>query len=296
MDTPKIIDLIRTKGKTLIETLREFNRQDAVENGHSAETVYKYENFTDNFERYLSVTGQGNLLLTDMSVPVLKYFILWLPENLKSCNRTHISKHIYRINRALDYASTMGLIPFNPCAALKVKRGKNKEVINLDDSEFLTWINAKWKTVIYQHAQDDFTFSCVTGLSYMDLFSYQTHSDKNGLWIESNRGKTKKPYYVPLWHDEFIIALQIHEKYNGKLPYLENHNYNRLIREMAAQLGIEKYLTTHIGRKTFATHKDEGGWELGPLAAMMGNTEKVLKEHYINISKKKILTEIRRRA
>lgn len=281
--------------KTFIEVFKEFNSLDAVDNLHSEDTIYKYQNFANNFENYLKSTGAEGIGAGEMSIPIIKYFVLWLRENLKSCNKTHISKHIYRINKAGDHAVCMGYTPYNPTAAFKVKRGKNKEVVNLDDEQFLTWVGHKWHLPIYTQAQDYFIFQMSAGLSYMDLFGYKTKTDKYGLWIECPRGKTNKNYYVPLWHEEFKIALDLHNKYNGKFPYIENHFYNRLIREMAAQLGIEQYITTHVGRKTFATLKDENGWELGPISALMGNTERVCREHYINPSKKKIVRELMNR-
>lgn len=283
--------------KSAIEILHEFSKQDAVENSHSEGTQYKYLNIVSNFERYLSATGQPYLTIEEFTMPLLKYFVLWLPENLKSCNRTHISKHVSRINKALDYAVSMGYIPFNPCSSYHVKRGRNKPVVNLEDHEFQLWVNAQWKTKVYQRAQDNYTFQMTTGLSYIDLFNYKTSIDINtGIWIEGTRAKTGKPFAVPLYHKEFEHARLIHEKYNGQLPFIENHFYNRLIREMAAMLGIEKYLTSHIGRKTFINLKDQNGWELGPIGAMTGSTDKVILGHYMNFSKKKIQQEIRRRA
>lgn len=282
--------------KTFVELFHEFNYQDGLENNHSAKTRYKYQNFAHNFTRYLESIGEENILPQALNVPILKYFTIWLTQNLSSCNKTHIAKHISRINKAQNYAVELGILPYNPTASFKVKRAKNKQIVNLNDQEFTTWINHKWKLPVYQQAQDLYIFQMCTGLSYADLHNYNTQTDRYGIWIEGSRAKTKKPFWVPLWHHEFKQALAIHKKYSGQLPYIENNFYNRLIREMASQLGIEKYLTTHTGRKTFASLKDENGWHIGPLGAMMGNTEKVLKESYINVTKNKIVLEIHRRS
>lgn len=284
--------------RSFISIFREFNLQDAVENEHSKKTVEKYQNFTDNFEKYLQSTGNGNLSVTEINVPILKYFTLWLTHNLKSCNRTHISKHIYRINKAVDYAVQMGLIPHSPTSGYKVKRAKSKPVVYLENSEFELWVNATWQSELYQKVKDCYTFQMTTGLSYMDLFTYKTATDKTtgNVWIEGFRGKTGRPYFVPLYHKDFATALELHKKYDGKFPRFENHVYNRYIREMSGALGIDKYLKTHTARKTFATLFNQDGYEVPPIAAMLGNTDKICESDYIGLGKKKIITALLKRA
>lgn len=296
METP-ILELIPEK--TFIEVFREFNLQDAIENNHCQKTKYKYDNFVDNFSAFLAHERMDGLLISQMKIRILKGFVLWLPTYLRSCSKTHLAKHVQRINKALDYAVVMEYAELNPCSAYKIKRDKNKAVVSLDDQEFNIWVNASWNTKVYQDAQDDWIFSMVTGLSYMDLFTYKTSFDEStGIWIEGTRGKGGKPYFIPLYHKDFELARKIHEKHNGKLPFIENHFYNRLIREMAAMLGIDKYLTSHIGRKTFATLKDGGGMSMPIISTMLGNTENVCRTNYVAHinSKKKIAEELRRLA
>jgi len=54
------------------------------------------------------------------------------------------------------------------------------------------------------------------------------------------------------------------------------------------------HLTTHIGRKTFATLKHDKGYSAPAIASMLGNTEAVARKHYIGQSKQLIITEIQR--
>lgn len=284
-----------TAHKRFLDVYTEFLSQEAIENEHSEGTTYKYSNFMENFKKYLFSIGRENIKVTEITILLLKNFVMWLPNNLKSCNRTHLAKHIQLINRAMNFAVLMGYIPFNQTAAYKLKREKSKSVISLDSAEFNKWINAEWQNKIYCKVKDLYTFQMVTGLSLADLFNYKTSDEPGkGLWIEGLRAKTKKEFYVPLYHPAFELALTIHKKYNGKLPFIEGHFYNRILREMAAVLGIEKYLTTHTGRKTFAALKDQAGWNIAPISAMMGNTEKVCLTHYIPPSRKKVEAELKR--
>lgn len=297
METVKIITITantEVNDKNLFMTVfKDFNSQDAIENKHSEGTIYKYQNFTDNFGKFLIETNQTGLLVSEVKISILKDFVQWLKANLKSCNRTHLAKHVRRINRALDYAVNLELIDFNPCLSYKLKRVPNKAVISLNDKEFNKWLTSEWQSEIYQKAKDLYSFQMLTGLSYGDLFLYKTVNDpKTGIWIEGTRKKTKMPFFIPLWHDDFKQALAIHNRYNGKLPFIENHFYNRLIREMATILGIDTYLTTHIGRKTFATMASDQGRSVPYISTILGNTEKVCQTHYIKVSKNKIIHEL----
>jgi hypothetical protein len=55
-------------------------------------------------------------------------------------------------------------------------------------------------------------------------------------------------------------------------------------------------LKSHTGRKTFATLKNESGYPVPQIAAMLGNSEKICEQNYIKVSKLKILAELQRRA
>ncbi|MBL7909525.1 MAG: phage integrase SAM-like domain-containing protein [Bacteroidia bacterium] len=285
-----------TKSKTqptFIELFREFNEREALQNSLSLKTQSKYNNFCDNLEAFLKNVDMINITAEELNAAIIEDFRHWLHKNLSSCGLTHSSKHINQCKRVMDYALTKGFVKYNSISFLKTKRDKVKEVVALEDVELKKWVSAKWESSVYQKAQDLYTFQTSSGLSYMDLFSYKTIKDSlDQLWIESVRGKTNKPFYVPLWHKDFINALKIHEKYGGKLPYLHNGAYNRYIKEMAQILGIEKYLTTHTGRKTFATNKDQQGWSTNTIASMLGNTDDVCRNHYVKTSKGKIEAEM----
>jgi integrase/recombinase XerD len=296
--SPELTNL--KKQKSFIELFREFNERDALQNTHKEKTKSKYDNFCDNLELFLKSIRMQDITAAEIDPSIIEDFRHWLHKNLSSCGLTHSSKHLNRCKKVMDYAQTKGIVKYNSISSLKTKRDPVKEIVNLEDNEFFKWKKAIWNNTLYQKTQKLYIFQSTTAISYMDLFNYKTIEvptkvdDKiiDRLWIESKRGKTNKPYYVPLWHEEFKEALEIHNEYNGKLPFLNNGSYNRYLQEMAAILGIEKHLTTHTGRKTFATTKDANGWDLGAICAVMGNTEAICRDNYIKKGRKKIETQL----
>jgi site-specific recombinase XerD len=110
--------------------------------------------------------------------------------------------------------------------------------------------------------RDVFLFSCFTGLSYSDVAKLTSEDVATGIdnekWIFTNRTKTGEASRVPL----LPTALAIIEKYrnhpktlnSGKLlPILSNQRMNSYLKELADACQINKELTFHCARHTFAT-------------------------------------------
>ena len=81
-------------------------------------------------------------------------------------------------------------------------------------------------------------------------------TDDNGnLWIEMVRQKTQRPIAIPV----LPKALSIMKKYGYPnnttkvLPTISNQKMNSYLKEVADVVGINKHLTHHIARKTFAS-------------------------------------------
>ena len=107
--------------------------------------------------------------------------------------------------------------------------------------------------------RDIFIFSCFTGLSYIDVKNLtdkniQTSFDTN-LWIMTKRQKTKVESNILM----LDVPKMILEKDKGKspnnqlLPILSNQKMNAYLKEIGDVCEIEKELTFHLARHTFAT-------------------------------------------
>ena len=72
-------------------------------------------------------------------------------------------------------------------------------------------------------------------------------------WIQMKREKTQRQISIPI----LPKAQEIIEKYSTEnnliLPTISNQKFNSYLKEIADILGIEKRLTHHIARKTFAS-------------------------------------------
>jgi len=110
--------------------------------------------------------------------------------------------------------------------------------------------------------KDIFIFSCFTGLSYSDVAKLTSEDIGKGvdgdLWIFISRTKTGTASRIPLLPD----AISIIDKYKSHpkavadrtlLPVFSNQKMNSYLKEIADCTGLNKELTFHCARHTFAT-------------------------------------------
>ncbi len=146
--------------------------------------------------------------------------------------------------------------------------------------------------------RDCFIFGCFTGLAYSDL---KTLAPKNimvgtdgKLWITIRRKKTDKVCNVPL----LPAALQILEKYadhpyclkrNVLLPVFSNQKLNGYLKEIATICKINKELTSHMARHTFATTVTlNNGIPIESVSKMLGHSSIKMTQNYARLLDNKV--------
>mgnify|MGYP002128670122 CR=1 FL=1 len=184
-------------------------------------------------------------------------------------------------------------------------KAKIKEVIRdfLSESEIENMMNKKFVSERLELVRDIFIFSCFTGLAYVDVkqlsrnhLSFGIDGDK---WIFKNRQKTDTSSKIPL----LPIALEIINKYenhpacaneNRLLPILSNQKMNAYLKEIADVCGINKELTFHIARHTFATTITlSNGVPIETVSKMLGHTNLKTTQHYAKILDKKVSEDMK---
>lgn len=103
--------------------------------------------------------------------------------------------------------------------------------------------------------------------------------------------------------NEAIIPLfteprDILERYGYKLPRIANGTYNRMLKEVMAIAGINKHVTTHTARRTFAMIKlNHEGYSMETVSKMLGHTKvKTTEESYARVNIERISRELATRA
>ena len=143
-------------------------------------------------------------------------------------------------------------------------KGRFQEVnVNfLTDEEIAAIRNKEFSGKGLNLVRDMFVFICYTGLAYIDIYNLTKEQLSIGidgsLWIITNRQKTGNASNIPL----LPIAEEIIKRYenhplvsnSGKLlPVYTNQKVNEYLKTIAENCGINKKLTFHCARHTFAT-------------------------------------------
>jgi integrase len=197
---------------------------------------------------------RSDILLESISQNFLSDFDFYLKSE-RNQKQITINKSIQRVRKIIKLALAKGYLKHDPFILYKPKKYESKVVYltlnELDDLE-----KHIFKQTRLNQVKDMFIFCCYTGLAYQEMSSLrEEHLIKGfdgGIWIQMMRQKTKSKVSIPL----LPTASKILDKYRpeGKLlPVISNQKFNSYLKEIAELVGIDKRLTHHIARKTFAT-------------------------------------------
>ncbi|UHG93195.1 phage integrase SAM-like domain-containing protein [Spirosoma oryzicola] len=212
------VDTYRFKIRPLLAFLESENALDLPAVDFTPGTLKRYRTYL--------ITQRGNSdRNADKSCQVVKTLLLWAAEN--------------------------ELIHKNPLMNIRIRVDKTPNLECVTQEELAVLRDAVLLPQMREVA-DCFEFACYTGLAYQDM---KALSPKNLQLVEGKhcivgyRLKTGTEYCIPV--TERVWALM--EKYDGiNLPLPALDDYNPLLRQIMFSVGIDKRITSHTARKTFA--------------------------------------------
>ena len=188
------------------------------------------------------------------------------------------------IKALLARALKFGLITANPYDRMKgeIKRGDKETVEFLTDAERdriegLTINDSMLATV-----RDVFVFQCYTGMAYSDAMAFSLDNcqqDGDRLTYSAPRVKTGVTFYIRV----LPKALEIAQKYGGRLPRVADQTCNANLKTIANVTGITKKLTTYVGRHTFATWMLRNGVPIEHVSKMLGHRKIMQTQRYAKL-------------
>lgn len=175
---------------------------------------------------------------------------------------------------------------------------KSPERVVLTQEEIDTMINTVFMVKRLEEIRDVFIFCCYTGFAYADVYKFKSSDVSVGIdgeyWIVTHRQKTGERESVPL----LPRAMEIVEKYadhpirlrhDKLLPVMSNQIYNNYLKEIASICKIDKKLTSHIARHTFATTVTlSNGVPIETVSKMLGHTKLATTQIYAKVLDTKV--------
>lgn len=213
------------------------------------------------------------------------------------CNANTTAKFIQKFKSIVLTAQKNGWIQTDPFANYRITI-KKVDRGYLNDDELKRIMQKSFSSERLERIRDIFIFSCYTGLAYIDIknlrLEHITKGFDDNLWINTKRQKTSIKTVVPL----LDIAQLILDKYKGLpngvlLPIPTNQKTNAYLKEIADVCDINKNLTFHLARHTFATTVTlSKGVTIESVSKMLGHTNIKTTQIYARITDEKISSDM----
>ena len=290
---------IKERERLLIPIFTEHNRKikELVGTEYAPGTLERYETSLKHTKDFL----QWKYRVSDIDIEKIDHAFIteyefYLRTERKCANNTAV-KYIKNFHKIINICLANGWLTKDPFANYK---SKVKEVTRefLTELEIKSLMEKEFVSERLELVRDIFVFSCFTGLAYIDVKQLSNDNIVLGIdgdkWINKNRQKTDTNSKIPL----LPTAQYIVNKYDNHpvcknkgnlLPILSNQKMNAYLKEIATVCGINKELTFHIARHTFATTVTlSNGVPIETVSKMLGHTNLKTTQHYAKILDKKI--------
>lgn len=240
--------------------------------------------------KHLTDFDKGNVRFKDIDNIWLEDFKNYLVHDARTKNDKHLSQnsclsYFNKVKAALKQAVKDGIIKDNP--ALNVEGIKEAET----QREFLTLeelqeaVKHPCDVPVLKNA---FIFSALTGLRFSDIqkltWAEVQHSDENGYYIRFQQKKTKGQETLPISEDAFNLLGNRGLPGNKVFQDLSYSYFNNeKLRQWMIRAGIEKDITFHCARHTYATLQLTLGTDIYTVSKLLGHKSLKTTEIYTKV-------------
>ena len=193
--------------------------------------------------------------LEELSLQFLDDFDYFLKIE-KEQSQITINKTIQRFRAPIKQAISEGYLDRDPFILHKAKTVR-KTVIFLTTEELKTFEETVFQQKRLSTIQDLFIFCCYTGLAYNEMSNLESKHIIIGFdsmnWIQMKREKTQREISIPILPKAQIIIDKYSKNNTLIFPSISNQKFNSYLKEIGDISGINKRLTHHVARKTFAS-------------------------------------------
>lgn len=259
----KLVGEDKLQRKKLIDVCNIFNVQASkligIEIGKI--TWGRYVTFAQKLQNFIKIHFKSD----DVYIHQLKYsFVIEYDFYLKTEVKIHqntIVKYIQYLNRVMDFAVNHEWADKNIFQNYKISIKESKrEYLNADELQRI--MDKDIPLPRLREVRDCFVFCCYTGYAYKDAAKLTPDHIGTGIngkkWIYTSRQKNENVSNVPLLEQALAIIDEYKEhpicqNKGVLLPMKSNQKLNAYLKELADICGIDKPMTMHIARHTFAT-------------------------------------------
>lgn len=304
-----IRDFLREKRKdneptiTILEVYRKHVEEvkALVGKEYALGTLKRFKSSLASLEAFIKHKGKNDILLQDLKYQFITEYEFFLKSERHLEHNTAMG-NIKKLKKIVRQCVANDLMEKDPFMTYKVKiRDTNRPFLlqnELDRIIALEILSDRLTQV-----RDIFVFCCYTGLAYSDVQKLSRLDiglgDDGEQWIHTERVKTETPARIPI----LPAAMEILERYEDHpqcvikkklLPVLSNAKMNEYLKEIADRCEINKHLTFHVARHTFATTVTlTNGVPIETVSKMLGHKTLRTTQQYAKILDKKVSEDMK---
>lgn len=265
--------------------------------GYSVETYKHYKSSRKRLASFIEFQfNRSDYRIESIDYKFLDFFDVYLKQKFGNHQNTAWNYHKH-LRRVLNLAISMEHIHKNPYNKYKVGlKETHREFLTIEEIKRLEEKEIKIERLAA--VRDIFVFACYTGLSYSDISKLNKNHIRKGTdkkeWIIIDRNKTNNRCRIPI----LPKAKKILQKYKNYpknqfkdllLPVLTNQKMNSYLKELGDICNINKSITMHMSRHTFATSVTLGnGVPIETVSKILGHTSLKTTQIYAKVLDHKI--------
>lgn len=288
----------------ILQVFQEHNEQAKKLKGidFAPDTVQRYETSYMHTKEFIKkVYRREDMPFSEINHQFIKNYEMYFKVD-RGCSHNTTIKYIKNFKKIVRIALANGWLKKDPFSNIKYSLTE-VDTVYLDEKELDKMRFKELSNQRIARVKDVFVFCCFTGLAFADAksLSWSDIVERNGKqWIIKRRQKTKQESMVPL----LPAAKAIIEKYENDpelqvkgllLPVLSNQKMNNYLKEISTLCGINKEISTHSARHTFATTVTlSNGISLEAVSKMLGHSSIDMTKRYARIREKLIETNMKK--
>jgi site-specific recombinase XerD len=293
-----------TKKHSLVCIFEEHNKQMRALLGKefAPGTLQRYETTLKHLKDFMKLKyNVSDIDIRNINLGYITSFEFYLRTE-RNCGNNVTVKYIKNLGKIIHSCIANGWIDKNPLANFKSKT-REVERVFLNEEEMQAIIDRTFSAFRLAQVRDIFVFSCFTGLAYADVKKLDRSMLVKGIdgddWIYTTRQKTESQSNIPLLPTAKLIL----KKYKDDpqsinkgvlLPVLSNQKLNAYLKEIADLCEIQKDLTFHTARHTFATTVTlSNGVPIETVSKMLGHKDLKITQHYAKIVDRKVSDDMK---
>lgn len=269
--------------KMLLEVFRKHNKKyrELLDKDVVLGTVLRYERTVRYLEEFMKEKYRfSDIPLKNINQEFVKEFEHFIKTE-KDCAQNATVKYLKNLKKIIRNALVNKWMDDDPFVEIRFHQtASNREF--LTEEELNKLIEKEFTIPRMEVVRDIFVFCSLTGLAFTDVQHLKPEHifrDMDGsYWIRKTREKTDNMCNIPL----LDLPMKLIHKYQNHpecvrkgvvMPVPCNQRMNSYLKEIADICGIQKTLSTHIARHTFACLAIANKVSTESIAKMLGHTD-----------------------